>query len=443
MDKIKLSDHFTFGRLLRFAAPSIGMFIFMSIYGVVDGLFVSNYAGKTAFASVNFIMPFIMILATPGFMLGAGGSALVAKTLGEGHPDKANRLFSLFCFTAMLLGAVFCAGAILLMPWVARRMGADGELLRQSVLYGRIVCLGFVPQMLHFVFESFIVTAEKPELGLKVTVAAGVTNIVLDALFVGYLRWDVSGAAAATVLSQTVGGFIPLIYFLRPNTSLLRIGKTVFDGKALLRACTNGCSELMSNISMSLVGMLYNIQLMKYLAENGVAAYGVLMYVNMIFIGAFIGYAVGTAPIVGFHYGAQNQAELHNILMKSLVILALFGVSMFAAGEALAVPLSQIYVSYDAKLLQITIHGFRIFSFCFLFCGFSIYGSSFFTALNDGVTSAIISFLRTMVFEMACVMLLPLIMGEDGIWYSVVLADLAAAAITGIFLLIKQKKYGY
>lgn len=443
MDTIKLSDHFTFGRLLRFAAPSMGMFIFMSIYGVVDGLFVSNYAGKTAFAAVNFIWPFLMLLSTPGFMLGTGGSALVAKTLGERDSEKANRLFSLFCYVAAAAGAVFMVAAFAVMPFVAAKMGAQGDLLQKSVLYGRIVILGSVPQMLHFVFESFIVTAEKPELGLKVTVAAGVTNIALDALFVGFFRWEIAGAAAATVISQAIGGMIPLVYFARPNSSLLRLGKTVFDGKSLLRACVNGCSELMSNISMSLVGMLYNIQLMKYLGENGIAAYGILMYVNMIFIGAFIGYAVGTAPIVGFHYGAQNHSELHNILQKSLVILSSGGFLMFLAGEALAVPLSKIYASYDPFLLQITIHGFRIFSISFIPCGLAIYASSFFTALNDGITSAIISFLRTFVFEMAFVMLLPSFMGPDGIWYSIVAAEVMAVTISEIFILLNKKKYGY
>lgn len=443
MDTIKLSDHFTFGRLLRFAAPSMGMFIFMSIYGVVDGLFVSNYAGKTAFAAVNFIWPFLMLLSTPGFMLGTGGSALVAKTLGERDSEKANRLFSLFCYVAAAAGAVFMVAAFAVMPFVAAKMGAQGDLLQKSVLYGRIVILGSVPQMLHFVFESFIVTAEKPELGLKVTVAAGVTNIVLDALFVGFFHWEIAGAAAATVISQAIGGMIPLVYFARPNSSLLRLGKTVFDGKSLLRACVNGCSELMSNISMSLVGMLYNIQLMKYLGENGIAAYGILMYVNMIFIGAFIGYAVGTAPIVGFHYGAQNHSELHNILQKSLVILSSGGFLMFLAGEALAVPLSKIYASYDPFLLQITIHGFRIFSISFIPCGLAIYASSFFTALNDGITSAVISFLRTFVFEMAFVMLLPSFMGPDGIWYSIVAAEVMAVTISEIFILLNKKKYGY
>ena len=443
MAKVQLSDHFTYKRLIRFIWPSIVMMIFTSIYGVVDGIFVSNYTGKTPFAAINFIYPFIMILAAPGFMLGTGGSALVSKTLGEGKREKANKLFSLFCAVALVAGAVLTVLGFVLMPAVARLLNADEGMMPYCVLYGRIVVLGCVPQILHFVFEGFNVTAEKPGLGLKSTVAAGLTNIALDALFVGAFRWGVAGAASATVISQTVGASIPLIYFLRPNNSLLRITKTEFDSKSLIKACTNGSSELMSNISMSLVGMIYNTQLMKYFGEDGVAAYGVMMYVNMIFISAFIGYAIGTAPIVGFHYGAKNKTELNNILKKSIVILGIGGLTMFTFGEVFASPLSGIFVSYDEKLFEVTVHGFRIFSGSFLFCGLAIFGSSFFTALNDGVTSAIISFMRTLVFELSSLLLLPLIFGGDGVWYSAVVAEVMAVVLSSVFLVIKRKKFGY
>lgn len=443
MAKVQLSDHFTYKRLLRFIWPSIIMMIFTSIYGVVDGIFVSNYTGKTPFAAINFIFPFIMILAAPGFMLGTGGSALVAKTLGEGQNKKANRLFSLFCVTALIAGAVLTVIGFVLVPTVAKLLDADKEMMPYCILYGRVLVLGCVPQILHFVFEGFNVTAEKPSLGLKSTVAAGITNIALDALFVAAFRWGVAGAAAATVISQCVSAAIPLVYFLRPNNSLLRITKTSFDGRALLKACTNGSSELMSNISMSLVGMIYNAQLMKYFGEDGVAAYGVMMYVNMIFISAFIGYAIGTAPIVGFHYGAQNKSELNNILKKSIILLGIGGVLMFASGEIFASPLSKIFVSYDDDLLEVTVHGFRIFSGSFLFCGYAIFGSSFFTALNDGVTSAIISFMRTLVFELASLLLLPLVFEGDGVWYSAVVAEVMAVVLSTFFLVVKRKKFGY
>lgn len=419
------------------------MMIFTSIYGVVDGLFVSNFVGKTPFAALNFIWPFIMILSTPGFMLGTGGSALVAKTLGEGNKKKANGLFSMFCYIAIIAGAVLTVISYILMPTVAKMMGAEGDMLYYSVLYGRIMVLGCIPQMLHFVYESFIITAEKPSLGLKITIAAGVTNIVLDAAFICVFGWGIAGAAAATVLSQCVGGFVPFIYFARPNTSLLRITKPDFDFKALLKACTNGSSELMSNVSMSFIGMLYNIQLMKYLGENGVAAYGVMMYLNFFFVAAFIGYSIGTAPIIGFHYGAKNHAEISNILSKSIKVLFVGGAAMLVVGELVAVPVSNIYVSYDKELYDITVHGFRIYSISFLPCGFAIFASSFFTALNDGVTSAIISFLRTLVFQFAAVMLLPLILGADGLWYSVVAAEFMAVIVSAFFMVIKRKKYGY
>lgn len=441
--QIKLSDHFTYGKLLRFTISSIMMMIFTSIYSVVDGFFVSNFVGKTPFAAVNFIMPVLMILGAVGFMFGTGGGALVAKTMGEGKTDKANEQFSLFVYVSVICGIVLAALGIVFMPQVAGLLGAEGEMLENCVVYGRIILAALPAFMLQMEFQSFFITAEKPQLGLGVTVAAGVTNMVLDALLVAVLQWGLVGAALATAFSQIVGGIIPLFYFLRPNKSRLRLGKTRYDGKALLKACSNGASELMSNISMSLVGMLYNAQLLKYAGENGIAAYGVLMYVSMIFNAVFIGYAIGVAPVVSFHYGAQNRTELKGLLRKSLVIIGVFSVSMFALAEVLADPLSHLFVGYDAELLELTCRGFFFFSFAFLFMGFAIYGSSFFTALNDGLTSALISFLRTMVFQVAAVLLLPLIWEIDGVWISIVVAEVMAVVMTVLFLMLKRKKYQY
>lgn len=441
--QIKLSDHFTYGKLLRFTISSMMMMIFTSIYSVVDGFFVSNFVGKTPFAAVNFIMPVLMILGAVGFMFGTGGGALVAKTMGEGKTEKAKEQFSLFIYVSAACGIVLAVLGIVFMPQIATLLGAEGEMLENCVLYGRIILVALPAFMLQMEFQSFFITAEKPQLGLVVTVAAGVTNMALDALLVAGLRWGLVGAALATAISQFVGGVIPFFYFLRPNSSLLRLGKTHYDGKALLKACSNGASELMSNISMSLVGMLYNAQLLKYAGENGIAAYGVLMYVSMIFNAVFIGYAIGVAPVVSFHYGAQNREELKGLLRKSLVIIGAFSVSMFALAEVLADPLSHLFVGYDAELLELTCRGFFFFSFAFLFMGFAIYGSSFFTALNDGLTSALISFLRTMVFQVAAVLLLPLIWEIDGVWISIVVAEVMAVVMTVLFLMLKRKKYQY
>ncbi len=441
--QIQLSDHFTYGKLFRFTLPSIAMMVFTSIYGVVDGYFVSNWVGKTPFAAVNFIMPVLMILGAAGFMFGTGGSALVAKTLGEGDNEKANRNFSLFVYTSIICGIIIAVLGIIFLPTIAEILGAEGKLLENCVLYGRIILCALPAYMLQLEFQSFFITAEKPQLGLFVTVAAGVTNMVLDALLVAVFSFGLIGAALATAISQAVGGIIPLIYFLRPNTSLLRVSKTDFDKKALLKACTNGSSELMSNISMSLVGMLYNIQLMNYAGENGVAAYGVLMYVGFIFNSVFIGYSIGTAPVAGYHFGAGNSGELKSLLRKSLSVILICSVCMFAASEIFSGPLSEIFVGYDTDLFTLTRRGFFVYSFSFLFSGTAIYGSSFFTALNDGLTSALISFLRTLVFQVSAVFILPLIWGIDGIWISVVAAELMAVAVTVMFLIGKRKKYGY
>lgn len=441
--KIQLSDHFNYRKLLKFTLPSIVMMVFTSIYGVVDGFFVSNFVGKTPFAAVNFIMPFLMILGAIGFMFGTGGSALIAVTMGEGKKEKAQQLFSLLVYVSAVCGIVIAVVGILFIRPIAVLLGADGEMVENCVIYGRIILTALPAYMLQYEFQSFFVTAEKPQLGLGVTIAAGVTNMVLDALFVAVFRWGLAGAAAATAISQLVGGIIPLIYFFRPNTSLLRLTKTKFDGRALMKACTNGSSELMSNISMSIVNMLYNIQLMKYAGEDGVAAYGVLMYVNMIFLAAFIGYSVGTAPVVSYHYGAGNYTELKGLLKKSIVIIGCFSICMLGLAEGLARPLAMMFVGYDQELLNLTLRSFMIFSFSFLFAGIAIYGSSFFTALNDGLTSALISFLRTLVFQIAAVIIFPLIWGIDGIWVSIVAAEIMAAIVTVLFLAGKKKKYHY
>ena len=440
---VALSDHFSYGKLIRFTLPSMAMMVFTSVYGVVDGFFVSNFVGQTPFTAVNFIMPYLMILGTVGFMFGAGGSALVSKTLGNGDPEKANRIFSLLIYVSLGVSAVLAVGGILSLPAVASLLGAEGELLEQSVLYGRVVLLALPAFVLQMEFQSFFVTAEKPQLGLAVTVAAGVANMVLDALLVGIFSLGLVGAAAATALSQAVGGFVPLIYFSRPNKSLLRLTKATFDGRSLWRTCTNGSSELMSNISMSLVGMLYNVQLLRYAGENGVAAYGVLMYVSMIFNGIFIGYSIGTTPVIGYHYGADNRTELKSILRKSSWIVGISSVGMFLLALVLAYPLSLLFVGYSPELLELTCSGFFIYSCAFLFMGFAIFGSGFFTALNDGLTSAIISFLRTLVFQTTAVIVLPLLLDVDGIWWSVVFAELMAMAVFLVFLAGKRKKYGY
>ena len=419
------------------------MMIFTSIYGVVDGFFVSNYVGKTAFASVNFIMPFLMILGALGSMIGSGGSALIAKTLGEKNNDKANQIFSLMVYISIISGTIIAVLAIIFIRPITAFLGTEGSMLDDCVIYGRVILVALPAFMLQYEFQSFFITAEKPQLGLIVTVASGLTNIILDFLMVGIIPLGLVGAAAATALSQFVGGVVPLIYFARKNTSLLRLGKMKLDSKALLKTCTNGSSEFLSNISMSVVNMLYNVQLIKYAGENGVAAYGVLMYVNMVFIAVFIGYSLGTGPIIGYHFGAQNHKELKSLLKKSLVIIGVSAVSMLLLSELLARPLSKIFVGYNPELFDITLHAFLIFSFSFLFASVPIFCSAFFTSLNDGLVSALISFLRTIVFQVAAVLIFPLFWGLDGIWFSIVAAEIVAAAASVVFLIANKKKYKY
>lgn len=441
--KIQLSDHFTYKRLLRFVTPSIVMMLCTSLYSIVDGLFVSNFVGKTPFAAVNLIFPILTAISTVGFMLGTGGSAIVSMTLGTGQREKANRYFSMLVYAGIVLSIILSVPGFIFMPAIAAALGAEGELLEYTILYGRILVAGQTAFILQNMFQSFFPVAEKPTLSLKISVAAGLTNFALDALFIIVFQWGLAGAAAATVMGQIVGGVVPLIYFLRKNNSLLRLTKTRFDGRVFLKACTNGFSEMLTNLSTSLVNVLYNLQLMKIAGENGIAAYGVIMYIYFIFAAIFIGYSIGGSPVISYHYGAGNHGELKNLFKMSLTIIGIAGVVLTVLAEALALPLTRIYVSYDAELLEMTCHGFRLYALAFLFGGFNAFGSSFFTALGDGLVSAAISFLRTLVFQVAVIMILPSILGLDGVWLAIGAAEILSLGVTVTFFVVKRKKYHY
>ena len=441
--RIHLSEHFTYSKLLRFTLPSIVMNIFASLYIVADGFFVANFAGKTEFAAVNLIMPVLNILGTIGYMFGVGGSALIAKTLGEKDQEQANRLFSLIVLASAGVGVLLMASGFIFMRPIAAMLGAEGKLLEDSVLYGRIFILALPAWIWVYEFQLFFVTAEKPGLGLAVTVCAGLCNVALDALFMIGFQWGLAGAATASALTQMVGGVFPLIYFYRKNNSLLRLVKPVWDGRALVKCCSNGSSEFMAEAAASFVGIIYNVQLLKYAGEDGVVIYGLLMYVSLIFSAMFVGYSNGIGPVFSYHYGARNHGELKNLRKRSLMLVGLASAAMFVLSEALAHPFSALFLQDAEKLLPDTVHAFRIFSLAYLFTGMAIFSSAFFTALNNGQVSALISFLRTFVFELGAVLLLPGLLGVDGIWCSVVFAELMAAAVGSIFMAALRRKYQY
>ena len=442
--KIQLSDHFTYGKLLRFTLPSIVMMVFTSIYSVVDGFFISNFAGKTAFAALNLIWPFLMILGGMGFMIGTGGTALVSRYLGAGQKERARRYFSMLVEFTAVLGLILTAIGLIFMEPIARFLGATEEMIPDCVLYGRIVIAFNVAFMFQNVFQSFLVAAEKPRLGLAATVSAGVTNMVLDALLVGVFRWGLAGAALATGLSQTVGAVIPMVFFLnRENGSALHFSFTPMEAHPLLQACGNGASELMSNISGSIAAMVYNFQLLKFLGEDGVSAYGVIMYVGFIFVAIFVGYSIGSAPIISFHFGAENREELKNMFRKSYLLMAVWGIAMALAAYLLAGPLAKLFVGYDRQLCELTVHAMGLHCLAFLFTGANIFTSSLFTALNDGTVSAAVSFARSMVLQIATVLLLPGLMGPDGLWLAALATDTCALVIDICVLGGNRKKYGY
>ena len=442
--KIQLSDHFTYGKLFRFTLPSIAMMVFTSIYSVVDGFFISNFAGKTAFAALNLIWPFLMILGGMGFMIGTGGTALVSRYLGAGDREKANRYFAMMIELTILLGAALTAIGLLFMEPISRLLGATEEMVPDCVLYGRIVIAFNIAFMLQNVFQSFLIAAEKPRLGLIATVSAGVTNMILDALLVGVLRWSLAGAALATGLSQTMGALIPLVFFLKKdNGSPLHLHLVRMEAKPLLQACGNGSSELMSNISGSIVAMVYNFQLLKFLGEDGVSAYGVMMYVSFIFVAIFVGYSIGSSPIISFHFGAENKPELQNMFRKSTLLMTVLGVVMTLSAILMAKPLAKLFVGYDLELYQLTYGAFRLYSIAFLFTGLNIFSSSLFTALNNGAVSAAISFMRTLVFQIGAVLLLPELVGVNGLWLATFAAEGCALVVSALFVLGNRKKYGY
>lgn len=441
--RIKLSDHFTYWRLLRFTMPSVVMMVVASIYSVVDGLFVSNLVGDLALSAVNIVFPVTMIIGAFGFMLGTGGSAIVARTMGEGQRQLAQRYFSLILYSVIGLGGVLSLACALLTEPISRLAGASDLLMADCVAYGRIMLAGSVVFMLQTTFQSFFVVAERPGLGLAFSVAAGLTNMVLDYVFIAVLDMGIAGAAWATVAGYCVGGLIPLIYFVTGERSGLRLTGTSWYGKQLLHACINGSSELMSNISASVVGILYNIQLMRLIGELGVAAYSVMMYVDFVFVAAFLGFSIGSGPIVSYHYGADNRPELKNVFRKSCWVIGVTSVLMVAASELLSYPLSAAFVGYHPELLEMTVHGFRLFALNYLFCGVNIYASAFFTALCNGAVSALISFLRSFLFRGGMVLFLPVLMDLDGIWWAVVVAEGLGALVSLGFLLSRRKQYHY
>lgn len=441
--KIQLSEHFTYKKLIKFTIPTIIMMIFTSIYSVIDGIFVSNCIGSDAFAAINLIVPALMILGTIGFMVGTGGSALVSKTIGEGKKEKANEYFSMLNYFLVFVGFVLTIIGIIFIRPIAKLLGAEGEMLEYCITYGRVLLIALIPFLLQNSFQSFLVVAEKPQMGLKISIVAGITNMVLDFLFIYILKMGIFGAAFATALSQVVGGIIPLIYFVRKNDSPLRIIKTKFDRNALIQTCINGSSEMLTNISTSLVNMLYNMQLMKFAGSDGVVAYGVIMYISFIFSGTYIGYSIGSAPIISYHYGAENTKELKSLLKQSLILLGVTSVVMTILAEILAKLLASIFVSYDHNLLEMTTNAIRIFSISFIISGFNMFASSFFTALNNGLVSAIISFVRTLVFQTALIFILPILFGLNGIWFAVVVAEILALIVSSLLLFKNRKKYQY
>ncbi|MBQ5934556.1 MAG: polysaccharide biosynthesis C-terminal domain-containing protein [Bacteroidales bacterium] len=442
--KIALHGHYGYRRLVRSSIPSIVMMLVGSIYSVVDGLFVSNFVGTTAFAALNVIWPAVMIIGALGLMVGTGGTALVSMTKGMGEAERANVLFSMLIRFTILIAVVFMVPLYLLMEPLARMLGAEGEMVHQCVIYGRICTVGLPGFMLQMCFQSFYMTAEKPQLGTIMSIVCAVTNIALDALFIVVFHWGLAGAAAASMTACFVGGFFPLWYFRsRFNNSSLRLVRAPFERKPILKASSNGLSEYVGNISWNVLAICYNLQLLKMMGENGVAAYSVLLYYGYIFAAVFFGYNLTVTPIIGYNYGAEDKAELRSLLRHSIFLLLGLGSLMTLVSELLAEPAARLFVGYDPELSALTKHAIRLYMLSFFIAGVNIFTSSWFTGLNNGKVSAVVSFIRNLVFELGFVFLLPVLIGPDGIWLAVDAADFCCLILSAALILAYRKRYGY
>lgn len=441
--KIQLSDHFTYKKLMRFAVPSIVMLFFTSIYEAVDGFFISNFVGETEFAGVNLVMPYLMIFSSVGLMIGTGGNALISLVMGQGDARRANRIFSMLNYVLVLLGVLLAVIGIVFLRPVCIFFGAEGKLLETCLIYGRIYLFGLPVSMLEWGYQSFFVADEKAQLGLVFMLLAGITNMVLDYLFIAVFRWNVTGAVVATVIGQCVGGIGPLIYFLKAKDSKLRLCPAAFVWKDLVKVCSNGAVEFITNASMSLVGIVYNFQLMKYIGEYGISAYGIIMYINFIFVAVFLGYAMSVSPVISYNYGAQNYKELKNLFRKSLVIVVAASVILTAAAILTAEPFARIFAGYDEEFLKISTRALMLYSASYIFTGFNIFGGMMFSALNNGVISTVLSAARVLVFQLLCVFAVPLFLGIDGIWLAIFFAEMLAAVMVFLTLRKNRERYHY
>lgn len=439
----KISEHFNIKKIIIFTLPSIGMMLISSIYGVVDGFFVSNYIGSNAFAAVNIVWPFEMILGSFGLMIGAGGSALVSKTMGEQKYDLANRYFSMLIIFVIIFGMFISILGIIFNPYIIHLLDLDQETINNCNIYANVLFIFLIFFMLQNIFQSFNIVASKPEMGIITMILSGITNILLDYIFIVILNMGIFGAALATGLSQFAGAIVPFIFFINKNSTLLRIKFVKIDFKIILKTSYNGISEMLSSISFSLVSILYNIILLSYIGINGVNAYGVILYISYIFISIYFGYSMGISPIISYNYGAKNKKELNNIFNISLVLICSVSILLTFIGYIFAKQLSSIFVNYDKELLNLTTHALHINVFSFLFCGYNIFASSLFTALNNGTVSLILSFLRSLIIQVVCILTIPILFGSEGIWFAGVVSDIISLIISIIFIFKYRNKYGY
>lgn len=437
-----IAQKFNVFTLLKFAFPTMVMMVFMSLYTIVDGIFVSRLVGSNALSAVNIVYPVISLLIACGIMLSTGGSAIVARQMGEKREQEARENFSMLAVVSVLTGIVILVLGLMFLEPICRILGGTPVLLEDCKIYLGVL-LGFGPlTMLQMLFQTFFVTAGKPGLGLGLTLTGGVVNMVLDYVFMGPMQMGVLGAALATGLGQAIMAVAGVVYFLKVKGNLYFV-KPVFRGNILLQSCGNGSSEMVSNLSTAVVTFLFNITMLKLAGEDGVAAITIVLYGQFLFTALYLGFSMGVAPVVSFNYGNQNHAQLKRIY--KICIGFILGSSVFILGIALlfSEPIVGIFTGEENHTYELAVEGFFQFSFNYLFAGINIFASALFTSLSNGKISAIISFCRTFVFITVSIVLLPRVMGITGVWLSVPLAELVTLFISITYLKGQKEVYHY
>ncbi len=438
-----ISQKFTLTSLLKFALPTTIMMVVLSIYTLVDGVFVSNFVGELAFSAINIIFPFISLIFALGIMAATGGNALVANNLGQGDDEKARENFTLIVIFATGLGLLLMMVGIVFNKEIARLLGAT-PLIEEYARDYLSTLAPFIPLAIWMGFSQILfVTIGKPTLGLIATLVGGITNIIFDYLFIVVMNMGIKGAALGTGLGYSLPGLFFIYYFLFHRKNSLYFVKPRWRARVLLKTFTNGSSEFVANLATSITTFMFNLIILDLAGEQGVAAIGIILYAQFLLMSAFLGYAQGVAPIFSYAYGARDHLQLKKVFSISIRVIILFSLAIASFSYFASSSIVGIFVERQSQVFSLAKNGFSVFSLSFLFMGVNIFSSSLFTAFSNGKISASISFLRTLVFILGYLLFLPRFLGLPGVWLAIPLAEFTTMFFSISYLTIQRKKYHY